>query len=556
MIQLSKKYTYLAQAEKVGIITPKTLRLDGVDDEEIQQFITRCDADSRFIVRSMQSAEDTHQQSYAGHFWSSSAVSSDDIIATIAHANAENQQRLAQLGISESPQLMLQEYIEHHIGGVLFSPWSFFADYGFIEYSTHSVQAAVEGKTSPALISLKEGLASPLALAEELAFLETPLRVLTQQLQNTFNFPLDSEWVYSETKQAIILLQVRPQTRLVGALLTASPTQKQQLKLPTGDWQYTALSESLGKLSPLSFSLLKQLYNDAKASLQSLGYQAKHVDFMTRLADGSILVEPQLEKKFYRLSKFGGFWKSFKAPQWQQKIKQCFATLELDNDFSYMQLAQYFQYWMVANTLSNGQGREENTAHAYELFWQQTLTLPTVNISTHSWDVLNRHLKQLFFFELEKLKQQLAPTPEKVLLSWQDYQSNKIVSNEQVQQIASMALYDYSLLGVASANTEMQSIGAKKQASGKLFIIDKPSRFQQNIPEGSILIAPYFDNQWVQMIPKLNGIIVFQGGHLSHSAIVARESDVPYFVGKQEEISKFQSGDLVTLSLSGVLSLS
>ncbi|HFC93461.1 MAG TPA: hypothetical protein ENJ51_11690 [Leucothrix mucor] len=556
MTHLSKKYAYLAQAEKAGIITPKTLLLEDINDDNIQHFIADCDEESRFIVRSIQSAEDTHQQSYAGHFWSSLAISADAIIATILQAKKENHQRLKQLHINEVPQLMLQEYIEHNIGGVLFSPWSFFANYCFIEYSTHSVQDAVEGKTSPAVISLKENIQSPLALAEKVKFLEPPLRLLTQQLQGVFDFPIDSEWVYSEKKQTLILLQVRPQTHLVGAVLNATPELQQQIKLPEGDWQYTALSESLGKLSPLSFSLLEQLYEDAKASLQSLGYQAKHIDFMTRLPDGCILVEPRLEKAFYSPTRFGGFWKSFKTPQWQQKIKQLFATLTLDSHFSYSKLSQYFQYWMVANTLSNGQGRAENTAHAYELSWQQNVSKPITDPSSSSWGAFNQQLKTLFFFELEKLKQQLAPIPENNLLSWQDYQCNKVVSKAQEQEATTGALYDYSLLGAGESTSTLQSIGAKKKISGKLFFIENPSRFQQKIPTGSILIAPYFDNQWVQSIPTLNGIIVQQGGHLSHSAIVARESGIPYFVGKQEDNNAFQQGDWVTLSLSGVLSQS
>ncbi len=550
MTQLSKKYAYLSQAEKAGMITPKTLLLNNADSHDLQQFIATCERGSRFIIRSMQSAEDTHQQSYAGHFWSSSAINADEIVATIALAKKENKQRLKQLHLQESPQLMLQEFIEHHIGGVLFSPWSFFANYCFIEYSTQSVQAAVEGIASPAVIGLKTD--APLALAAEMDFLETPLRLLTTKLQSTFDFPVDSEWVYSEQKQAIVLLQVRPQTRLVGALFNATVAQQQQVTLPIGRWQYAALSESLGKLSPLSFSLLEQLYDDARAGLQSLGYRAKQVDFMTRLPDGSVLVEPQLEKSFYSATTFGGFWKSFKAPQWQQKITQLLNTLTLDSEFSYAQLSQYFQYWMVANALSNGQGREENTAHAYELSWRQNLNAPVINISDNSWAVLNKQLKQLFFFELEKIKQQLAQTPANVLLSWQDYLCNKTVSTAQEQQAATMALYDYSLLGATLSHGNMQSIGAKKEVAGMLFIIENPSQFRQDIPEGSILIAPYFDNQWVQSIAKLKGIIVAQGGYLSHSAIVARESNVAYFVGKKANNS-LQHGDYVTLSLSGEL---
>jgi len=81
--------------------------------------------------------------------------------------------------------------------------------------------------------------------------------------------------------------------------------------------------------------------------------------------------------------------------------------------------------------------------------------------------------------------------------------------------------------------------------------IKNPSRQRQCIPTGSILIAPYFDNQWVQSIPQLNAIIVKQGGQLSHSAIIAREAGVPYFINPKLDLELLKKGAKVELSLSG-----
>lgn len=42
------------------------------------------------------------------------------------------------------------------------------------------------------------------------------------KLKKLFNFPLDIEWVFNHNTQLFTLLQVRPQTHLVGTLRTAS----------------------------------------------------------------------------------------------------------------------------------------------------------------------------------------------------------------------------------------------------------------------------------------------------------------------------------------------
>jgi phosphohistidine swiveling domain-containing protein len=555
MYPLSSKYTNLIKAEKAGLLTPKTLLLTDFTTQQISAFLQQYPTGSRFIVRSIQSSEDAATQSFAGHFWSSDALMADEVLDAISQAQQENQRRLDQLDLNEVPQLILQQYIEHSIGGVLFSPWSFFADTCFIEYSTQSVQAVVAGDANPAVISLDNAMADPLALPDKLAFLKQPLRQLTQQLRHLFAFPIDAEWAYCAKQQAIVLLQLRPQTGLVGALFNASADRVQQLNLPKADWQYTALSESLGKLSPLSFSLLEQLYNDARAALQAIGYRAKQVNFMYYLPDGSIVVNRKAETEFYAQTLFGGFLRGFKAPQWQQKISQFFASIQLDNDFSYTQLSLYFQYWLVANALSKGQGRDKVFAvHAYELSWQQALEKPVIEQNDQSWATLNKQLKQLFFFELEKLKQQLKATPNSVLGTWKDQQI--LAANKaKIEMQAKQALYDYSLLGCDQATQQTQSIGAKKEVTGSLFIINNPSLFHQALPADSIIIAPYFDNQWIQNIPQLSAIIVRQGGYLSHSAIIAREAGIPYIISQQQLGDEFQQGDNVRLSLAGILTI-
>jgi pyruvate,water dikinase len=204
---------------------------------------------------------------------------------------------------------------------------------------------------------------------------------------------------------------------------------------------------------------------------------------------------------------------------------------------------------MVANILSDGEGRNNVLlTHAYELSWHQDLAMP-VFASEDDWKALNISLRDLFFFELNKLKQNLVEEEHSVFCHWQEY-LNKDFSKakERQHQDAAYAIYDFSNINENSNQQgEFQSIGAKKESSGTLFIIENPARFHQTIPAGSIVLAPYFDNRWVHNIQNLAGIITHKGSQLSHSAIVAREYGVPFCVVGDEAVKEFKQGDEITL---------
>jgi pyruvate,water dikinase len=60
-----------------------------------------------------------------------------------------------------------------------------------------------------------------------------------------------------------------------------------------------------------------------------------------------------------------------------------------------------------------------------------------------------------------------------------------------------------------------------------------------------VLVAPYFDNAWVTQIDKFKGIVLEQGGTLSHSAIVAREKNIPYRIHWEGATTEFKTGDFI-----------
>ncbi|PWQ96824.1 PEP-utilizing enzyme [Leucothrix arctica] len=556
------KYSTLKQAQEAGLNVPKSILLNAADliENDIERFLS--DSSSQlFIVRSANLAEDGSDFSLAGHFWSSEAVSKSDVNSTIQLAAVENGKILASLSLEHAPLLILQEYIEHTVGGVLFSPWGFYPDYAYVEYSESGVKSVVEGEDShPAVLCIDEKQNDPLALPETLSHLKPLLSALCQQLRQLFPFPIDCEWAYDESQQCIVVLQVRPQTHLIGPVLPYSKLQQSKpagnsSALDNGQWEFTALSESLGRLSPLSFSLLEQLYADATTTLQLLGCKAESVNFMHYAPDGSVLVDAKLEQQFFRMTLFGGFKRGLQQTQLLTEALQVMSEYQTDNTFSYDTLQALFKYWLAANVLSNGAGRHQVSKdhaaiHAYELSWPTSLLEP-ITPDDRSWASINSWGRNLFLFELNKLKHDLAHDskthPYQTFLTWSEFTKQEHALGEQRQHTQALgAFYDHALISDNDTN-ETHALSTTKPVQGQLLIITNPAQFTGNIAESCILVAPYFDNRWVSKIESLQGIIVNRGSRLSHSAIVAREHGIPYYVMSGLDLHTLSTGQQITL---------
>jgi phosphoenolpyruvate-protein kinase (PTS system EI component) len=64
-------------------------------------------------------------------------------------------------------------------------------------------------------------------------------------------------------------------------------------------------------------------------------------------------------------------------------------------------------------------------------------------------------------------------------------------------------------------------------------------------PQKAIYCDEIFDNRLVSLIPNLKGIIVGSGSHLAHSAIVAREHNIPFII---DDIDLYSAGTYVSIS--------
>ncbi len=81
--------------------------------------------------------------------------------------------------------------------------------------------------------------------------------------------------------------------------------------------------------------------------------------------------------------------------------------------------------------------------------------------------------------------------------------------------------------------------------SGRVRVVSDPRR--AILQEGEILVAQQTDPGWVVLFPAASGLLVERGSLLSHSAIVARELQLPCIVSIPHVTAVLKTGDLVEM---------
>jgi len=71
---------------------------------------------------------------------------------------------------------------------------------------------------------------------------------------------------------------------------------------------------------------------------------------------------------------------------------------------------------------------------------------------------------------------------------------------------------------------------------------------EATLAEGEILVAQQTDPGWVVLFPAASGLLVERGSLLSHSAIVARELQLPCIVSIRDVTSLLKTGDIVEMN--------
>ena len=81
---------------------------------------------------------------------------------------------------------------------------------------------------------------------------------------------------------------------------------------------------------------------------------------------------------------------------------------------------------------------------------------------------------------------------------------------------------------------------------GRVRLVTDPTNAK--LRKGEILAARHTDPGWVMLFPLASALLVERGSLLSHSAIVAREMDLPAIVSLPSLTDWVSTGDLVEMN--------
>ena len=111
---------------------------------------------------------------------------------------------------------------------------------------------------------------------------------------------------------------------------------------------------------------------------------------------------------------------------------------------------------------------------------------------------------------------------------------------------AATALETFILLDTGEAATRGLAIG-HAIASGPVCRLDGAHEIDR-FRDGSVLVTPITDPDWVPLMRRAAGIVTDHGGRTSHAAIISRELGIPAIVGTGDATRVLADGETVTLS--------
>jgi pyruvate,water dikinase len=171
----------------------------------------------------------------------------------------------------------------------------------------------------------------------------------------------------------------------------------------------------------------------------------------------------------------------------------------------------------------------------------------------------------IFFLELSEI-QTLITAPDNITISRLQVivlQRRSLLARDRNLTTAPLLVYGDvpiiipALMPALKPDQIMQGTSASPgQAEGRIKVL----RNLQELPEidsDTILVVPYTDTAWIDLLIHAQGVIVETGGRLSQSCILAREYKIPVIVDVRNATWVLQDGQRVKLDASrGIVEIS
>jgi len=525
----SDKYNNLKAAEKNGVLVLPMLYLTNLNGDlvsTLENFTSQNPSDL-YIVRSAALGEDGLVTSYAGYFESKGGVSESALEQTIRDIFKENQRRSKKLPTPLSVHLIVSPFIKATLGGVAFYPWLYFYNHALIEYAT-TPQAVVAGKdTKTTLLSLDLNKTSQnySDLKEEVA---KELAASLVKVRTLFNFPLDVEWAFDGSN--IYILQIRPIT-IAPTSLSLVPVSKYEEK---ADYELDQYSETFGKLSPLSFSLIETLFTNATHYTNTLYFHGGD-PFLKRIKTGNILTDTKLKRQYFTDRHwYSSFLRGLKSQAIKKTLESEAKSFTVETEFS-LTLTQYaFDRLLLAEGINQLQRRPRTT---FSLPQEYELTKP-LDLSLYKSDTTPNLWKRNFLASLVPIRAEVLKYPKRAFLSLTEFLNHTEVdtSSRYTEELAE-SIYS---IQVETTNLGIELLyGSHKKA--KLTYIENPDTWHALLPKDAIILTPHIPQTWIAELPHLTGIITLQVSPLSHAAITLREYNITTLRVTKEAFASIKS---------------
>jgi pyruvate kinase len=83
--------------------------------------------------------------------------------------------------------------------------------------------------------------------------------------------------------------------------------------------------------------------------------------------------------------------------------------------------------------------------------------------------------------------------------------------------------------------------------TGELCVVRTSEELKNNFSEGSIIVAPFTNNEMLPILKRASGIIVEEGGLSSHAATIGLALEIPVITGAENATQILRSGSVVTI---------
>ncbi|MGL6199213.1 MAG: PEP/pyruvate-binding domain-containing protein [Lachnospiraceae bacterium] len=295
-------------------------------------------------------------------------------------------------------------------------------------------------------------------------------------------------------------------------------------------WQ---MNIELGKLAALI-----QSYPELANQIEKLNGNARQ-----ELAD-ILLQNPEVNTAFQTFMKSYG-WKStctyraFSATSWNEDISSLLELIKRASPHhqasgKYKELCSKIQSRKLMQLIEEIRGYHVNREltlymleRCFGLCRIRAKKIVERRNDIHSYDdILRLTISELY---------QLPGTPEAEL--------KQIIDSRQQSQVNNKLIWDnMELQSISGKGREINGIsGNTGTAKGRVCVIQDPSEFSK-LKAGDILVCKYTDPVWTPLFTTAIAVVSDTGGPLSHSAIVAREFNIPAVLGCGNATQLLQDG--------------